>query len=468
MIAIKNTKHQIQTSQTQKQSIDIKSKAKEIIDQVFSPEIDTSLVQKSVVKALSWDAQQAIHLIESWDIDIFEHLPKAMKNDSKVALAAIKKHPHIFELLSLDLKKHPEIKQQAIQSALLRWVSIIDIIDLVQSDAASKKTMKKYLIQKLNEKPDFFPDSMSKLVYEIYLSSPEIYTKIVSKWLIEPSLHWVTLWDRCISFLIKHTKNIQAESVSQSQELLQKLFSQFLEIPKLEKYPLLHALCQQIIQGLDIVQISPEQDDEDEQATKADSDWVTDSVDDNFLDNPDYYAHWPYSVAHIWNYCKVWDTSWKSMLIDHSSYVSMSDRSLENYMNFSLRMWALGLWFLLEKHTQAIQTATEINFFAGEWMSDSKILKFLNRIWKRLWVPESSYEDTDWNREVLCFQELGAAYFTFRGIAASWKVWKYNFDVSKRWSNTIVELYMKYVWIIDTDSWALSIAAFRDTQLDNE
>jgi hypothetical protein len=88
-----------------------------------------------------------------------------------------------------------------------------------------------------------------------------------------------------ISFLTKQAKNLQAESSEEAQSILLQKIQVFLEIPNLEKYPLLLKLCEHIIQGMSIVKIIKQEDELDESIQGDDED----SQDDR--DNQDYYSH---------------------------------------------------------------------------------------------------------------------------------------------------------------------------------
>ena len=457
--AKKNSQHDTDSLVTLKESQNIKLKAKTIIDWMFPPEIDTTLVQNRVIAALSWNTQQAMRLIQKEDFDIFHYLPQTMKQDENIALTAVKKYPHIYGTLSTILKNKPEIKKIALSYRVKSWASIIWLIDLVESDKKTSHKMRLFLAQLLETKQEYFSDTLSHALYQLYLNDSDLYKKIASKWLFDSTRHWITLWNKCIVFLRKKSKTLEEKS----QKILFEILWTFLEIPDLRKYPLLYNICEQIVWWLDIVKISWE---EEEPEDDSELHWDENILEDQETEPSEYYSHGPYSVCDTWNYCKLWDSAWKSITLEKSTYNSISDTSLENYMNFSLKMWSLGLWFLLEKHLNAIQIATEINFFAGEWMSDARILMFLNKIWKRLWVPQSPYEDADWNKEVLCFHDIGSAYFRFQEISWSWKVWKFHFDVSKRGTNTIVELFFKHIWVINPNSGELSVVAFRESKLD--
>jgi len=59
--AKKNSQHDTDSLVTLKESQNIKLKAKTIIDWMFPPEIDTTLVQNRVIAALSWNTQLLLY-----------------------------------------------------------------------------------------------------------------------------------------------------------------------------------------------------------------------------------------------------------------------------------------------------------------------------------------------------------------------------------------------------------------------
>ncbi len=449
-----NTKKS-QNTKADDESFEIQKKAKAIIDGVYDSKINTALVQKSVVQALLWDTQQAILLMEKWDFELFHFLPEALKRDSKIVLAAIKKYPHIYASLSHEMKHNEQVKQEAITLWIKKSESIISLIELVESDKKTQKKMRKFLAEKLEQKEDYFSDAMSHMLYELYVKDPDLYTTLIVKWLLQTSLSWVTIGSKLISFLTKQAKNLQAESSEEAQSILLQKIQVFLEIPNLEKYPLLLKLCEHIIQGMSIVKIIKQEDELDESIQGDDED----SQDDR--DNQDYYSHWPYNVSEIGNVCSVWDAAWKSIVLEKSIFKSMSETSLENYMNFSIRMKELWLEFLITKQNRLSQLVTGVNFYQWEGMNEWRILKFLSSVGKNIGIPEESSEDADGNKKIWHFKTLWYAKMKFLEIQNATQLWGIDYRGVNRGGKSVVEVYMRDIEILGEPFWEISVSKWK-------
>jgi hypothetical protein len=424
---------------------------------------DTTIVKNQIFKALSGEKSAALALVANGDLNMYYELPVKLQHDKDIVLKVMQNNPEIYKHLSQNLKQDIEIQKNILSSLAQKSGSILELLSIVESNPKNSKTLKVYVANLLEDNNKFFAwDHIGLLLYQVYLDDKKTYDVLFQKWVFSQSKSKITLWMRYIDILLKYQKELKGVSPEEVQQKLFAHLADMLWIPasKISK------TCSEILSLLiSQIRIVKKQEDkwEDKPDDKDDLGLTDNDEEDDYIPSV-----WPYSFTPIWdrNTYMVSDNSGNTVEVTELERKSMSEKSLENYINFSIRMKHLGLLFLLEKHKTKIQIATQVNFFEWEWMSPARILNFLNKVGKRLWVPPSSYEDTDGNRAVLCFNDIWAAYFRFREIASSWKIWKYNFQIANlRWTS-VVEEFMKQEQegIIDRNSWYFSITSFQNTQ----
>jgi len=429
-------------------------KIREILDTRNLPgDIDTSFLKKQVLDVLWWDTQKAIVLLEK-DAEMFEYLPKDLQKDPDILTLMVQKKPDRYDSLPQKLQQDPKIQRIVLSSTIATWdmYQFLAIIIKYPKDKKLRELAESILI----ENPAFLAQWYNALIYDIFKNEKKIYDLIFSKWLLEISQNWVSLWSSLTSRLQKILSDLEWSTPEQSRDKIFTALLGFLWIKQSQLWEASLQFVDKLVMSFSITQKTVEEEDNtswDEMPEEEDiAQWQD-------LDVPPSIG--PYYYSSIWNTSRVLDPDGTSILIDSKTFESMSEKSLENFMNFSKLMKQLWLSFLLEKQERRIQLATQINFYEGEWMSLARILKFLNSIGKNVWVPEKSYKNQDGEARVWCFDTLWAAKHKFREISESQQLWDINLAGVSTWAKWVVEVYMKSVWLLTEPFGEISIAKWK-------
>jgi hypothetical protein len=139
----------------------------------------------------------------------------------------------------------------------------------------------------------------------------------------------------------------------------------------------------------------------------------------------------------------------------------MSETSLENYMNFSIRMKELWLEFLITKQNRLSQLVTGVNFYQWEGMNEWRILKFLSSVGKNIGIPEESSEDADGNKKIWHFKTLWYAKMKFLEIQNATQLWGIDYRGVNRGGKSVVEVYMRDIEILGEPFWEISVSKWK-------
>ncbi len=438
-------------------NLEITQKIEEILTREDMPGVDMTLMKKLVGDVLHGDKSKALHVMESADVDIFQYLPDSLKCDKDVVIKALRKKGSIFGSLPLEMKKNIDIQSVALESMISSWESIITIISVIESwDKKNYKTLRELLSRKLWEKKDYFTTPLSKLIYEVFENDTDLYRTIKEKHFLTNNGN-ISLSGRFTSILAKAQEGLESSTPDELQEKLMNLILKFLGISKWSLSKQGRALFENIISGISIAQKWEDDEQEDDQEGAEISNDNEDEEEGPEID----YSVWPYSYSDTGSSFTVWDDGGNSVNLESEVFNNISEKSLENFMNFSALTKNLGLGFLVEKHARLSQLVTKVNFYDGEGMSEARILKFLNSVGKNIGIPEESYEDSEGNKKVGCFNNLGATKMHFREVKNTGKIGNLDIDPAKKWDKTIIEIYMKYSGLLVPPFDEISVAKWK-------
>jgi len=442
-------------SQAEREVEENSEKMKSILGGAFSPDIDTTLVKTQILDALKWDKKKALNLLDNGDLNLYYYLPESLKNDPDIVLKALQQKADIYIWLSIHIKQNLEVQKVALLSMVQQWSSLIKILSLIESHSRNSKKLRLYFSELLENEKSYFKDETTKSLYELYLQDREVYKLILEKWLVEKNTHGIALWARAKDMFVKIQKGLEWLDLDDIETKLLEALLNFLWLHRSKLTEVSNKFFTELVATIEIAQKVDEQwQDDDDMST---DDTVSDEWEDDEID----LSVGPYSYALIWNTCRVWDTTWNSVVLEQSKFETMNETSLTNFMNFTKLLQNLWLNFLLDKQEKLIQIATDINFYEGEGMSEWKILKFLNSIWKNIWIPEKPYEDSNGNKKVWCFDTLSAAKMKFRELRELRIIWEFNFNGVNIGSKSIFEEYMLQTWLIAQHTFELSHAKWK-------
>jgi len=448
---MKNTKT-AKTIRLEDEGTDFNSQIELILENNSSWEIELSLMKKQVLDVLWWDKQKAIFLLKR-DIELFEYLPMSLQKDTEILTLVVQKKPDRYNTLPQKLQQDSKIQKVALSSIITSW-DICEFIAIILKFPNDRK-LKVLAESLLHENPEFLAHWHNALIYDIFKNERKVYDLIMQKWLLEISQHWVSLWSQITTTLQKILLDLEWCSPEDVQE---NIFSQLLVLLWLKKPQLWersHKLLDILVSSVKTTQKASQ---ESEDQLKDD---VFEDEDTDIQEYEDPPSVGPYYYSSMWNTSRVLDPDGSSVVVDTKIFESMSEKSLENFMNFSKLIKYLWLSFLLEKQERRIQIATGIDFYEGEWMSPAKILKFLNSVGKNIWIPEESFKNKQGETKVWCFDTLWAAKHKFREIRESQRLWDINLSWVNTWGKWVVEVYMKSVWLLTQPFGEISIAKWK-------
>jgi len=441
------------SANTSESSSELSKKVESIIEWKFAPEVNTKLIKIQILEALSWDKKKALFLLGKWDIDLYHYLPVNLKEDEDIAKNALEKDPSLYHSLPQKLRQSKDIKILALEWLVETRSGLYHILNIIENDPKTSTQMLTLFSKLVKKDPDYFRDESTKLLYELYISDAKLYSILKEKWFISLDESGLSVGSKFAKYLKKFSDDLESLSPEECQDKLYQLALDFIWVVPWKQDTALEKCIRSITSAIHIAKHEPEEEDEVEIEQSREE--LDDQWDDTHL------SYGPYNYAPIWESCRVWDNAWNDILLEKQIFHSMSERSLENYMNFYISMQDIWLWFLLDSQNARVQTATGINFYEWEWMSQARKLRFINSIWKNIWIPEETYKDSEGNPKVWCFQSWWEWKKRFEKLRDSRKIWEYDFNGVDIWSSSIVKMYMKLEWLLTEPFWELSIAKWK-------
>lgn len=427
-----------------------------ILETKFSGEVDTTLMKKQIFDVLDGDKNKALLLLKR-DIDMFELLPEKLKQDADIIKVIISKNPEKFKSLDTKSREDTDMQELAVSSLISQGWDILDLIEILKFWKKKNKKLEAFTDALISENPKFFPDEMTKLMYEVYKTEKKIFDVFLEKWLFGQTHSWMGLSVNIAQHLSKILENLEWNTPEESQKKLFSAILKFLSLREKSLWTSSRLLLENLIWSISITQKQEEESENNDEDVGNEDLRSTNDKDEELW----YPSIWPYNYTPVWNSCRVWDSAWDSVAIDKKVFDSMSEKSLENFMNFSKLMKNLWLDFLIIKQHRLSQLVTGVNFYQWEGMSEARTLKFLNSVGKNIWVPEKSYQDAEGNKKTWCFDTFLAAKAKFREIRDSQILWGINFTAAYKGDKSIIEVYMKEVWLLVEPFWELSVAKWK-------
>jgi hypothetical protein len=361
-----------------------------------------------------------------------------------------------FHTLLAKHRQNIDIQRIALK-AIFAWNGdVFTLIKILETGNKKNKKLEALADKLIEENPKFFTNETSKLIYDVFKTENKFWKQIQEKWLITHSHSWIVLWSPVTGFLSKILIDLEWSTPEETQEKLFDSLLSFLWIWEKSLWKSGKKLLETLISSISITKKTEKPEDEMSQDDTKDKKSLNEDIDDE-ID----YSVWPYNYIPLWNTCRVWDTQWDSVAIEKNILENMSEKSLENFMTFSRLIKKLWLEFLLSKQHRLSQLATGVNFYQWEGMSESRTLKFLSNVWKNIWVPEEWSEDEDGNKKIGHFKTLWYARMKFWEIQSSQTLWGIDFKDAYKWNKSIVEIYMKEIWLLVEPFWELSIANWK-------
>lgn len=421
---------------------------KHVLDLIAKPEDKDSITR-------------AKHYIENFDPDIFHLLPEWLKRNKDVVKSAISVKPSIYDTLDSNMKNQDDIIFMVFDSYIQQNTGILVLMNFLRKFSWNKKVYKKLQDTFSQHFEGKHIGGLEKILYNIYSQNIELAYVLINSGIIISKGSGIYLSD---SLLKEISKKLTSQEEGEKKDSIKNLLYEHLGLSEKKVWNIFEALSDFIL-----VHIHPskqelkKENEEWEKAEKQEEEISSDGQNDETTSYNDEAVLSNYTYSHYGASYQIYDSSAsKSIKLSENELKSMSEKALERYIEFSNLLQSIGLWFLQEKHKEKIQLLTQVNFYSGEGMTDGKILIFLNRVAKNIWIPESSFEDENGNKKIWRYNLLWEAIRRFEEIASSWYVNDtFVCSPSDKWNEDIVEKFMKLTWIISGAYSELSVAMWK-------
>lgn len=464
---IKNTKD-IHREDTISQKIDL------IISWVIQgTQVDGALIKQQILSILKNPTakgalSKATFYINNLDSDLYHLLPDILKADPEIAFSALRKNSKIYHLFSGTLKNNPKIVQLYFQNMLLSS-SLIDIIDFIELHKENKKL---YIELKKSFETSLPHIKSSRFIalWEIYIVSPGIYKKIKDACIFSTFSGEIIISEIFVKSCITELEKSELQEEQKAEYLEQKI----LRLIWVTKENIPESLQKLLIEIIGVImwaslQKQKKYQKQKEAAIKKQEEQEKQKEKNSMQKRRDEDAEilsesFPNYTPIAYSSCvtMVSINGQDSVTLEKNIAENINETSLENYISFLKILTHLWLRFLIDSHRDKLSIAMKLDFFEWGGMSEARILRFFNSLGKNLWVPEKSFQSDPENPQLSCFDTLWSAKLVFGGIASSGKINRRLIcPVSQSGGMSIVEIYMKQIWLIIPPYAEISLANWK-------
>lgn len=385
------------------------------------------------------------------------NLRSGKKQDVKKAMDIIALDSSAFDKLEIGFKDNLDIWKQTLKAYIDEWKSFLEVQSFIQDSFAKKKqpALSEFYRNHLKMSSEVFLTNIEKQLMVIDERSPKIY-KTISHKILKQNKKRLALQD---GFLDHFQKTILENDTYHQLDQEKKdafdisTFQKFLWLKSGEMTPDILTL---ILSLRELIQIK-----DNIKKTGEDSEdlsWEDDTESVSQDDEAEVYSWTDYSITFLSeSTIDIW--AWQSLQLTPEE-IEMNDLALENYVQAVKVCRELGLWFIFKHKRQFLSSICGIDYLSGEWLSESKILKILNKLGKKIWIPEKSFVDEtskDKTPKIWCFQTLWEAKYQFGDIQSTGIVGGLSYDPMKS-DRSVTERALIQKWFFDLEwKWFLNI-----------
>lgn len=412
----------------------------------------------------------ALYIISEVDPKYFFEL-EALRNDDDIIIAALKRDSSIFARLSSDKMANLTIAKQYIKSLVREQTHFVQVEQLMQKYFPDAKVFSKLLdfYKKYLKVAEYvFGSEIERQLLSLRESSPSLYKLLFEKKLLSSHGKWASITPEFTKYFLESIAahpNYDKLKDEEKQDFQIHVFIRYLELPK-------NNTPKNVLEFLELLRDTIHIEQDSKQAQEQDED-IEDEVvvekkqspKDEVAERLDYILpQYNFNVSH---------SGWLQVELAGGVDISLSAKEVENVHNSVLQKYIEGcsflsnLWLAFALKHQGIFFGTicgGIDPLDTEWLSDSRLLKILNVVAKRIGIPEKEIivgynEDGEHKTEkqVGCFHRLEEAVFQFRKIGSSGYVNdELICDLSKKWDRSIIEIALDKKWFYDSQSGAFS------------
>lgn len=442
-----------------------------------------SKVVDSILQENKENKELILFLLKSYNKNIFSIIDNKLKSDKEIALAAIRRSSDSFYSIDKKLQWDILIARETIKSQVRERKDFFEI----------ERFILKYFPKKAKELFDFhqkyldaswkiFKDDLSKTFILIRTLNPEFYKNLKQKNIIISKLWSPTISNKFIKDFTKNLENIfsdinleEIESYKNiiisklqtslwiiyedSDSNIQFIFDSIIKLVNLEiqRSKKFKDFRERLLNKLKNKVKENESKDDNKEEKEEDI--------DDFDELLDYCS--PSCSASITDWWYLVDTPLNMKVkITENEKNDFTSESLRNFIKFYNTLYNLWLNFLWDKYKSdflVILNNNDINYTSWFWVTEFKLLKTLNIIWKNIWVPEYKVLDENWKEtnESRCFKTIWDAKLIFEEIKSTWKINWEKLSDNNMYSYWAVENKLILSWKIDKNWNWLNISKWR-------
>lgn len=432
-----------------------------------SEEIGAQITQilKEIPEAIE-NKELGLFLIEKFGGWYYMELHPKLREDTDIMERVLQKEPNMFS--KIPLKKL--LSERNIQ-ALLQWyiakrTSFVEVEKFLWNNFKDSKKFFTYLNTWKQMRDNLPYSQIEKLLIEIRETNDDSYKLLFEKELLSVNGKNISLHQKVLKYILKtlwETEDFSTLSEVQKQEFILSLLSEHLgkNLQDLDEntQKLLGELGKNI-QYKD-TKTDAHDDEKDPIQIQEGSDEESDTGDE--IQDIPILSSYNYSFSS--SYCTI-DTGNIKVDISKSELDSFSDRALQNYLYARELFESIGLGFIFRHKEQFFWTICGIDYLHEPGLSEWVILKVCNTLGKKLGIPQKTFQS--WGSEMedsspqdtWCFHTLSEARYRYREIASSGKINDRKYDISKKWSRSIVEIDLIRNWYFDEEGRGFRVARF--------
>ena len=398
----------------------------------------------------------ALYLINEVDVSYFHKIDPSLKNNKAIALAALAQDSRIYGYLSPQFQLQPQFAKEAIKSLVRERVSFLEVRKFLKESFKDDKmfsTMFLFYTNYLKTADYLFHSDIERQLIEIESKDRDFLDLLMQKKLLEQRGKKILLSTIFVEYFLWEISNISEYSDKASDEknqLALEIFQKYLEISPKDMTEDRASFLTSVFEGIHIKEDRKIVEEENEKnKVNSEEEDIDEDDEDGLEERLDFCIP---QCHYIWT-----DTGGCDIQLGASVHIHMSKDEMDTISNTALKNYVeavklfqdIGLGFAM-LHKEQLFRICDVDYLHGEWLSEWKVLKVLNRVAKRIGIPEKIISEgnpeTEEKKEVEvgCFQTYGEAVYQFRQIRSTGFINDTPVvkDISKLGSRSVVQQYL--------------------------
>jgi len=403
----------------------------------------------------------ALYLIQNVDVSYFHRIDKTLRQDKQVVLAALWQKSSIFKSLTPKYQLDYDCWVQTIKSMIRERINFLEVETFLNSNFKNVKVFErllKFYTGYLKVADYIFQSETEKQLVAIKTNFPDIYDLILSKGIIQQKEKKIVLTLAFIKHFLEQVATPMFITLSpEEQKLFQvQICREYLWLPEKQISPEIQLFLESLVDLVSVKKHTKAQEEKEEKKVEIEED-IDDEQEHELETRLDFCIPPCHYTALDNGSCDIHVGADIRLNLDEKEMDSISNRALQNYISAVKKLTYLGFWFAFRNQEQFFRIM-DVDPIYGEWLSEWKVLKILNKVGKKIGIPEKII--SEWNPEmeekketqVGCFDSVEEASLRFRDIAKTGKV---NDDMvidpGKKWDKSILRHVLEQRWLYDVE-----------------